>query len=241
MSFPKQKFVLGGQGGKGYSIPLCESTRNRHSDTTNLISPSFIHSSLTNLKPTQFFQFVPPMAQQIPIQQLQLQAFMQKQLISNSNQRKNKTVIYGNIDEKKMYDPEITFCGEKMPLCKAIAKVIEEKDPAPMADRSLECPSKICPIGHVPITIPCRGNNCQHKECFDMKQYFLLIGEKTFHCPFCQAEITQDDIRFDPFFFTYEIRNAVQFESIGFNGIQQNDLFNDMIPMKQDINDISWI
>ena len=162
-------------------------------------------------------------------------------MISNSCQRKNKTVIYGNINEKKIYDPEITFCGEKMQLCKAISKVVNEKDPASQADRSSQCPSKICPIGHVPITIPCRGNNCQHNDCFDMKQYFLLIGEKTFQCPFCHADITQDDIRFDPFFFTYEIRNTIQPDPVNFNEIQQTDLYCDIIPMKQDMNDISWM
>lgn len=61
--------------------------------------------------------------------------------------------------------------------------------------------SNICPLSHVPITCPVRGETCKHAQCFDLKEFLLLQEDPNWKCPICNADLTVDSIHFDPLYF----------------------------------------
>lgn len=62
--------------------------------------------------------------------------------------------------------------------------------------------SLICPLSRSKMTVPCRGAQCLHMQCFDASAY-LAMNESTLYplwcCPVCSASVLPEDIRVDLF------------------------------------------
>lgn len=80
-----------------------------------------------------------------------------------------------------------------------IEEIIKTRPPAPVLPKQVI--TYICPFSMVPITCPGRGVNCQHPQCFDIREYLLAQVDGNWVCPICNMPITFDDLRFDTFFF----------------------------------------
>ena len=84
-------------------------------------------------------------------------------------------------------------------VCK---EIMLEREPAPMT--SHDGVEFICPLSMVPITIPARGIFCKHAQCFDLREFLLLIPEHNWSCPICHEQLSYDSLRFDPYYFSEE-------------------------------------
>jgi len=61
--------------------------------------------------------------------------------------------------------------------------------------------SVVCPLSMIPITAPGRGLDCNHAQCFDLRQFILFQLTDDWKCPICQQSLDFESLRFDPFFF----------------------------------------
>ena len=166
------------------------------------------------------------------------QIFPKSFLKTKNSTNRQKTVIISDFKQKISFDPEINFCNTHMHLTDAINIVVNEREPAPFPksqSTNLDF-SKTCPISRKPIIIPCRGKSCYHRNCFDLKQFLLLIGEQPFQCPFCQSQITQEDLRFDPYFFSYDFNKEVDSVINELIDIPALDIYDDIKPDSSEMN-----
>ncbi|KAJ3427568.1 tonalli isoform b [Anaeramoeba flamelloides] len=58
--------------------------------------------------------------------------------------------------------------------------------------------SLICPLGRKRITIPSKGINCGHIQCFDLECFLrFAIENQNFNCPFCEKVLKVEDLIID--------------------------------------------
>jgi hypothetical protein len=62
--------------------------------------------------------------------------------------------------------------------------------------------SLMCPFGRRRISIPARGSNCRHYECWDLQTYLTMNSElNQFLCFHCRQPVLPDQIELDTFFW----------------------------------------
>lgn len=82
--------------------------------------------------------------------------------------------------------------------------------------------SSICPISNTEMVNPCRGINCQHSQCFDLKNYISKSSESgLWQCPVCGNPLPLTDLRVDREYFLHA---NIQLETIDF---EDNYIFED--------------
>ena len=169
------------------------------------------------------------------------QTMIQKNMIKmNTAQNHANTVIIGDYANKPNYDPEINFCKSRMLLSQAIKIIVEQREPAPYPKiQDTLIVSQTCPISRKPIIIPARGKDCTHRNCFDLRQFLLLIGDKPFSCPFCHLEITQEDLRFDPYFYSFDFKKESPDILTDMMYPSQIDVYTD--GLKTEPSELSWL
>ncbi|XP_046626527.1 zinc finger MIZ domain-containing protein 2-like isoform X1 [Neodiprion virginianus] len=65
----------------------------------------------------------------------------------------------------------------------------------------VELPLK-CPLSLTRITIPARGCNCEHIQCFDLQYYVMLNYKvKSWKCPICNKNVGLKDLSVDEYIF----------------------------------------
>jgi hypothetical protein len=60
-----------------------------------------------------------------------------------------------------------------------------------------------CPLAYTRMSIPAKGKNCQHQQCFDMSAYVQFsMRQQLWHCPICHNAAAFVDLLIDDFFCT---------------------------------------
>lgn len=106
------------------------------------------------------------------------------------------------------YHPELSYLHNITISANGLQKDIEDLIHEVVYDRPYAEPtttderlSPVCPLSAVPISCPCRGENCNHRQCFDLRQVLTLQVESNWKCPICGSNINYQSLRFDPDFF----------------------------------------
>eukprot|EP00041_Stephanoeca_diplocostata_P018856 m.399263 g.399263 ORF g.399263 m.399263 type:complete len:615 (-) comp21145_c0_seq1:71-1915(-) len=56
----------------------------------------------------------------------------------------------------------------------------------------------ICPLSQTRMTLPCRGDQCKHVQCFDAEYYVMCNSRRTsFLCPICSKRVLLPNLRRD--------------------------------------------
>lgn len=57
----------------------------------------------------------------------------------------------------------------------------------------------ICPFSRKVMCHPARGVRCAHRDCFDLSHFIgTALMTNRWQCPFCEGEISPEDLRIDP-------------------------------------------
>ena len=114
------------------------------------------------------------------------------------------------ITENVLYNrAEVKYIIQRAnPLEAALAKAFLRKSFVKDGDieaLDVACPIDLCcPLIRTPITIPVRGERCQHATCFDLDNWLDMYNEQSkpiisLTCPLCNCDLTVDQVRIDMF------------------------------------------
>lgn len=117
--------------------------------------------------------------------------------------------IFKNRSERVNPDqyPSVFFNGQLQDVNDVVKNIVLRREPAPIVQEGTR--SLLCPLSRVPITCPARGVNCNHVDCFDLRQFLMLRLSEGSPCPICNQPLFADDLRFDPSFFAVRARPPV--------------------------------
>lgn len=90
----------------------------------------------------------------------------------------------------------------------------------------LPFPTSTDPISGGQINQPCRGVNCTHVQCFDLRSFIeKALNENSWVCPICGSMLPYEKLRYDPTFFEIisQFQQAQQQQ-------QQQTMNNESIP-----------
>lgn len=103
----------------------------------------------------------------------------------------------------------ITICMSPSPqIDELIDKVINEFPRAVSLNAQfnsigvLPFPNDSDPITGNQISLPCRGANCTHFQCFDLRSFIeRALNENSWNCPVCGLALSYENLRYDPTFY----------------------------------------
>lgn len=142
----------------------------------------------------------------------------------------------------------LTICLSPSPQINGLVeKVINEFPQATPANfninnlGSLPFPTIADPISGRQIMQPCRGVNCTHIQCFDLRSFIeKALNENSWACPICGSMISYENLRYDPSFFDIisqiqqqqQVQQMQQMQQV----FQQQQMNNESIPSMNFMN-----
>lgn len=93
----------------------------------------------------------------------------------------------------------------------------------------LPFPTSTDPISGNIIDHPCRGVNCTHIQCFDLRSFIeRALNDNSWICPICGLMLSYENLRFDPTF--YDIVSQLQQQQAQQMQVMQQPMNNECIP-----------
>jgi hypothetical protein len=75
------------------------------------------------------------------------------------------------------------------------------------------------PLSHARITVPARGINCKHLQCFDLSTYLQLNkNSPKFNCPVCSKPTPYEELVIDSYFDKFLKEITVDEAEVGPDG-----------------------
>ena len=181
-NFIKKKKSNGQRQAKLFNVPddiLSKVMQKKESQQTQPHSPLYVPSSLpTHQRPNFPQQFIPP------------------------PQRPQQATVFINYSEYCQPQPpqSVIINSFTRDINDVLFEIVVSRPPAPYIESETP-PSTICPFSMVPITCPGRGFDCNHADCFDLREFILLQMDDNWKCPICGNQLTFESLRFDASFF----------------------------------------
>ncbi|KAL3661378.1 hypothetical protein V7S43_013581 [Phytophthora oleae] len=101
------------------------------------------------------------------------------------------------VKEVKEASKHLTYESAKQEVIKSFGSEDEDDVVATVTMLSVRCPLGLCVI-----SLPARGLNCKHLQCFDLKTFMLFSKKarsKAWRCTVCHKYIKASDLRIDPY------------------------------------------